>query len=166
MVRLRTKTAWFAAGALAAAAFIIWPGCVSAPLPSSRRPLSAFKPVDFKFAKNAHPTRDEIIAKVGEPDQYFSDLHVACYRLNRLTRERIVLLFALLPVGGYRDNDRLEVAMIEYDAQDRVKRIEVKAVGESAYLLGATSPVIDLHHYAQQWLNTPLQDAHKSKNSP
>jgi hypothetical protein len=166
MVRLRTKSAWLAVGALAAAAFIIWPGCVSAPLPSSRHPLSAFKPVDFKFAKNAHPTRGEIVAKVGEPDQYFPDLHVACYRLNRLTRGRLILLFGLLPVGGFKDNDRLEVAMIEYDAQDRAKRIKVKAVGESAYLFAETSSVINLRHYAKEWLTTPPKDARKSKNSP
>jgi hypothetical protein len=103
MTHPKTKRAFLVAGALFAAGLIVWPGCATPPLPASRTPISPLKRADFSFVKGAHPTRDDTIAKLGQPDEYFSDLRVACYKLNDIKRRRLVLLFGILPVGAYRD---------------------------------------------------------------
>ena len=150
-MRLRTKRAFLAAGALCAAGFIVWPGCATPPLPSSRKPVSSLRPADFSFGKSAHPSRIDIVSKIGKPDEYFADLRVACYKLNRLTRRRLWLLFGVLPVAAPKDADRLEVAMIQYDDHDRAQRIEITIVpGYQG----------TLHHSAQQWKIKAAGDSH------
>jgi hypothetical protein len=127
-MKLKSKTAFLALGILAAAGFIIWPGCAWPPLPSTHHFVSDLRPVDFKFKKDSHPTRTEIFAKVGKPDEYISEHGVACYKLDRLTRDRIVLLFFVLPIDVYKDTDRLKVAFLQFDEQDRLQRAELKIV--------------------------------------
>ena len=81
MTHLKTKRAFLAAGAFFAAGLILWPGCATPPLPASRTPISPLKRADFSFVKEANPTRDDVIAKLGQPDEYFPDLRVAISRL-------------------------------------------------------------------------------------
>ncbi len=126
MTHLKTKRAFLAAGAFFAAGLILWPGCATPPLPASRTPISPLKRADFSFVKDTHPTRDDVIAKLGQPDEYFPDLRVACYKLNNIKRHRLVLLFGILPVGAYQDAPGIEVAMIQFDDHDREQRIQIK----------------------------------------
>ena len=149
-MQLKTKTALVAAGVDFIAAFAIWPGCGAIPLPASRTPLSSFKPADFSFGKNEHATRDEVAAKIGQPNEYFADLRVACYKLNRVNRRRLVVLF-LIPVGAPKDGDSLEVAMIQYDDQDREQRVEIRTLAGD-YLKPGT-----LRWAAQQWIAKPAK---------
>jgi hypothetical protein len=126
MMRLLTKAGCLAAGALCAAGFIAWPGCATPPLPASRTPLSIHKRSEFKWKKDAHPSRDEIVAKLGQPDEYFADLQVSCYKLNRLKQRTLYLFLGILPIGWAREGDGLEAAMIQFDEHDRAQRVGIK----------------------------------------
>lgn len=150
MISLRFKRRLFAAGVLCAVGFTVWPGCILTPLPSSRHPLSSLKSADFSQRKNTMPTRNEIDGKLGKPDEYFPDLHVACYKLNRLSRHKVLLLFGVLPVSMQRDLDRLEVGLIHFDDQGRALRMETVIV----------SGYDSLHYSAQKWLAAAARDSH------
>jgi hypothetical protein len=150
MISLRFKRPFLAAGALCAAGFIIWPGCASPPLPATRTPVSSLKPADFSFGKGAHPSQDDIVTKVGKPDEYFADLRVACYKLNQVKRRRLVLLFGVLPIAAPKDHDNLEVAMIQFDEQDRAQRIEVRIIYTFPGDPGG------LRNAARQWMTKPV----------
>ncbi|MBI3879115.1 MAG: hypothetical protein HY301_03510 [Verrucomicrobia bacterium] len=117
--------AMLALGAFCAAGLIVWPGCLSVPLPSSRKSISKLKPADFSFRKDAHPSRSEIVSRAGEPDKYFPEVRVACYKLNEITRSKL-MLFLILPMGTEANGAALEVAMIQYDDRDQVRRVEIK----------------------------------------
>jgi hypothetical protein len=151
MLRPKTKRAFLAAGVLCAAGFIVWPGCATPPLPASRTPVSSLKRADFSFGKGAHPGRDEIVAKVGHPDEYFADLKVACYKLNKIKRRRLVLLFGILPIGAPQDPDGIEVAMIRFDDRDRAERIAITIVS------GYYGQRDTLHYSAQRWIAEPAR---------
>lgn len=130
MKSLITKRLLLATAALCVLGFIIWPGCVSPPLPASRKPISSHKRADFSFGKTAHPSRSEVVAKVGEPDEYFADLRVACYKLNLINRRRLLLVFFVLPVAAPKDAEQVETAMIQFDENDRVQRMEIMNVSK------------------------------------
>jgi hypothetical protein len=149
MTHLTTKKAFLAAGVLCAACFVVWPGCATPPLPASRTPLSALKRADFSFEKDAHPSQDDVLTKIGPPDDYFPDLHVACYKLNQVKRRRLVLMFFVLPIAWPKDPDGLEVAMIQYDDHDRVQRTEIRIL--SYYPANHNA----MHNTAKYWLTQP-----------
>ena len=121
-MHFRTKTAFFAVGILAIGGLTIWPGCATPPLPASRKSISMLAKSDLPAVQRARLTRQELVSKVGEPTAYFPDLRVSCYRLNQVSRRRLVLFLGVLPVGAFKDNVNLEFAMIEFDEQDRVLR--------------------------------------------
>ena len=111
---------------VAVGGFTVWPGCVVAPLPPSRKPMSALKGTDFAFVRDTRPTRREVIAKFGVPDEYYADVRVACYKLNAYKKTRLVLLAGVLPLGEGRPKEGTEVVLIQFDAQDRAKRVARK----------------------------------------
>ena len=133
-VRLKTKSAFLFAGIVSAIGLIVWPGCTTPPLPSTRHPISTLKIDDFRFARKTHPNRAEVVSKLGTPDESYPEYGVICYKINRLTRHRIALLFGLLPISTWPDNDRLEVAFIQFDEHEQVKRMEIKIVPAYANL--------------------------------
>ena len=149
MIRPKTKSAFLAAGALCAAGFIVWPGCATPPLPASRTPLSSLKRADFSSLKRAHLSQDEIVARVGRPDEYFTDLRVACYKLNQIKRRRLMLLFGVLPIAAPQDPGAIEIAMIQYDDHSQAQRIRIKIV---SYYYGQQT----LYYAAQKWLTEPV----------
>jgi hypothetical protein len=149
MIRSKSKKAFLAAGALCAAAFIVWPGCATAPLPASRTPLSALKRADFSFEKDPRPTQDDVLTKIGPADEYFPDLHVACYKLNQVKRRRLVLMFFVLPIAWPKEPTSLEVAFVQYDDHDRVQRTDIKIV--PAFSANQSA----MHNEAKSWLAQP-----------
>lgn len=113
-------------GVLGVAGLLIWPGCATPPLPATRTPLSNLKAADFKFPRGSQPTRTELEAQLGKPDEFFEDLNVACYPLNKVSRRRLWLFLGVLPIAAPRDPDVTEVALIQFGDQGRVRRVEVK----------------------------------------
>ncbi len=81
-MRAKTKTVLVLGAVIFTIGMIVWPGCATPPLPSIRKPISSRKKEDFAFPKSSPQSRSEIVSKVGEPDEYFPDLRVACYRIN------------------------------------------------------------------------------------
>jgi hypothetical protein len=118
------------------AGFIIWPGCVSAPLVPSRAPAGNLQKQDVKFSKTARLTRQDITAKLGQPDFWFADLNVAAYRLNKVSRSRLVLLFGVVPLAVDDDNPGLEVALIQYDPSGIKLRQTRRTVREPYSMIG------------------------------
>jgi len=151
-MRLRTKGPLLAAGVLFAAGFIVWPGCATPPLPASRTPVSSLRRADFSFVKRGHPGKGDIVSNLGEPDEYFADLRVACYKLNPVSRRKLWLLFGVLPIGAPKDLANFEVAMIQFDDHDRMQRFAIKIVYVS------TSPNA-LRYSAQRWMTKPTGDS-------
>jgi len=143
-MRLKIKGPLLAAGALFAAGFIVWPGCATPPLPASRTPVSSLRRTDFSFVKGAN--KSNIVSKLGEPDEYFADLRVACYKLNRVSRRRLWLLFGVVPVAAPKDLANLEVAMIQFDDHDRMQRFAIKFVHDTPNAL---------HYLTQRWMTKP-----------
>jgi hypothetical protein len=137
MNRFAAKTTFLLAGALCAAGFIVWPGCAFPPLPASRTPLSIHARGEFSLKKSAHPSRDEVIARLGPPDEYFADLRVSCYKLNEVKRRRLVLFLGILPIGVPEDPVCLEVVMIQFDDQDRAQRREIRIIPRYFFPYGA-----------------------------
>lgn len=113
-------------GALGVAGMIIWPGCATPPLPAKRTPLSNLRVTDFKYPRGSQRTRTELEAQLGKPDEFFEDLNVACYRLNKVSRRRLCLLLGVIPIAAPRDPDVIELGMVQFDAQQRVSRAGVK----------------------------------------
>ncbi len=110
----------------ASVGFIIWPGCASAPLTITRKPVST---LDSKqvTSLNGHPlTRDEVEGRLGKPDEYFADVRVACYPLNHLNRRRLLLLLGVVPFGTYPDQLGGEVAMIQFDELGKLQRVAIQ----------------------------------------
>ena len=161
MIRLTTKVGCLAAGALCAAGFIVWPGCATPPLPASRTPLSIHKRDEFSLKKNAHPSRDEIIARLGPPDECFEDLRVACYKLNELKRCKLWLFLGILPIAVTRDSDGLEFAMIQFDDHDQEQRVAIKIISEFYYGnygpqgIGRETARRAMLSEAKKWVTTP-----------
>ncbi|HXF11432.1 MAG TPA: hypothetical protein VN625_11655 [Desulfuromonadaceae bacterium] len=102
---------------------VVFTGCMVVPLPPSRHPVGSRKLDGFPALKKSHPTRSEVVAKFGQPEAYFDDLHVACYRVNSVTHRGLVLMF-LIPTGVNRFND-FDLMLIRFDENDRLKNYEV-----------------------------------------
>lgn len=157
----QTRCAWTkwmgaAASVIFAIGFIVWPGCATPPLPSSRTPVAALKRADMAFAKRAHPTQSEVFSKLGKPDEYFADLRVACYKLNHVSRRRLVLLLGVLPIGVPKDNPGLEVAMFQFDEHGQMLRRAIRMVREPFYLMGVHQPnpsASEMNDNVREWVN-------------
>ena len=65
------------------------------------------------------------MAAVGKEDRYYSDLKVACYKLDKLKRDRLVLVLGVLPVAVMDGGDRLRFAMIQFDEHDRASGVKI-----------------------------------------
>jgi len=118
----KAKIAFILTAILWIIAVNVWPGCATAPLRPSRTPILSRKTADFAFVQPPPPSRSEVIAKLGEPDFYLPDLRVACYRVNTVTR-RDVFLFLVIPLRIRKlPEPGFDVAFIEFDEHDHVKR--------------------------------------------
>jgi len=122
-MRSRTKTALLVSVVLWVVAMMVWPGCTTPPGPSSRKPILSRKKKDFAFtrSKSPPPSRSEIVGKVGEPDAWFPDLRIACYRVNEVTK-RDLMLFFVIPILVEKHPGYVDVAFIEFDESDHVRR--------------------------------------------
>ena len=157
------KVALLAAGALFAAGFVVWPGCATPPLPATRTALSNLKRTDFSFGKNAHPSQNDIVTKLGQPDENFADLRVSCYKLNDIKRRKLWLFLGVLPIAITRDGDDLEVAMIQFDDRKQAQRIDIKIIPGYYFPTvrygdqNAMSRVDqrEMRSAAQQWITKP-----------
>jgi len=101
---------------------MVWPGCATPPLRSSRKPIQSRKKEDFAFPKYPPPTRGDIVGKVGEPDAYFPNLRVACYRVNEVTRRELWLFLGVIPINVEKLPGYVDIAFIEFDESDHVRR--------------------------------------------
>ena len=110
------------AAALWAAGFVVWPGCATPPLPSSRTPVSNVQRSDVAFVKRSRPMKGEVIARLGKPDEEYADLRVACYHLNHLSRHRLMLFLGVVPMGTDEDSLGLEIVMFQFDDQGKMLR--------------------------------------------
>jgi hypothetical protein len=124
-MRPKAIKALLVGGAFCAVALMIWPGCATPPLPSSRKPIASRKTTDFKFLKSGQASRSEIVSKLGEPDAYFADLRVGCYRINEVTKRKLWLCLFVIPINVETIPGALEVAFIEFDEQDRAHRFAI-----------------------------------------
>jgi hypothetical protein len=124
---MRTKIVHplIAAAILMAVAFTIWPGCISPPLPATRHAIMSRKKSDFKFEKARQVTRDEIIGKMGKPDEDFQDLRIIAYSVNDVTRRHILLLFFVIPVNVSESPGYQDIAFIEFDSKGLVQRSKI-----------------------------------------
>ena len=123
-------------------------GCVwFAPLPQKHEPISSRKTEDFEFVKWGQPERSAVEAKLGAPDLFSPDLHVAVYPVEKIERPKVKLLFCLIPVGWFNDYPGYKIACIEFDDHDRVRRFEFV----TQYLELSRS---DLEFYAKDWIAT------------
>jgi hypothetical protein len=129
---------------------VVWPGCATPPLPPLRQPIASLKKTDFKFLKAGQISRAEIVARVGEPDEYFSDLRIAVYRINRVTGRRIWLCLGIIPVMVDKFPAGVEVALIQFDEQGRAQRLVITTTKRS------------LRVEAEEWINASGGDKHHS----
>jgi hypothetical protein len=120
-MRSKSQIAFVVVAALWIAANVASLGCAIVPLPPTHHPIDARKKADFKFVKKSQPTRDEVIAKLGQPDAYLNDLNVACYRINSVTHRKTLLLFFVIPTPPEKTYD-FDLALIEFDATGRATR--------------------------------------------
>ncbi len=108
-----------------------------------------------------HRTLDEVRAAVGIEDEYFPDIKVDCYKLDKLERDRLVLVLGVLPVAVLDDGDRLRFAMIQFDEHDRAIRLKI-AIRPGVYDSywpddddasdPQTSPIL-MRKTAEKWVN-------------
>ena len=136
------------------AANIVWMGCVSAPLPSGKKPVIFRNKSEFAFVTkpsttNAHPSQQDVVAKLGQPDEYFPDLKVACYKIDTKTRREVMLLLFVIPIDIY-EYQKTTVAMIEYDGLLMTKRVEIITPQSSRYFY----QVGGFKFTAQRWVQS------------
>ena len=143
-MRSKAKTAFVGAAIFWIIAVVVWPGCATPPLPSTRTPVASRTKADFEFIKSSQPSRDDVFAKLGAPDAYLSNLRVACYRVNTVKRRELFLLLFVIPLGVNQLPSDFDVALIEFDEQDHAKRsgIAVQLNQES------------FDHTATKWLSS------------
>jgi len=122
LMRSKTKTALLISAGLWVVAMMVWPGCATPPLPSSRKPIQSRKKEDFNFPKSWPPSRSDIVHRLGEPDAYWPDLRVACYRVNEVTKRHLWLCLFVIPVNVDKRPGYVDVAFIEFDESDHVRR--------------------------------------------
>ena len=121
-MRSKTKKAVLVSAVLWVVAMMVWPGCAWPPLPATRKPILSRKKEDFAFPKPPPPSRSEIVRKVGEPDAWFPELRVACYRVNEVTKRNLWLLLFVIPVDVEKNPGYVDIAFIEFDENDHVRR--------------------------------------------
>lgn len=124
LMQFKTK-AFVVAVVVCAGAFTIWPACASKTLTTSRKPISSLKRADFVSVRNTRLSRDDVVSRFGRPDAYFPDLRVSCYKLNFLKRVNLVIIFGV-PIAE-KAPDLIELALIEFDAHDKVRRTVIKS---------------------------------------
>jgi hypothetical protein len=150
----KVKKALVLAAVCSVVAMTVWPGCVTPPLPTSRKPIAARKKQDFAFVKSRHPGRSEIVTTLGEPDVYFEDLRVACYRVNAVTRRKLWLFLGLIPIGVSRIGGQVDVAFIQFDDQDRAQQFAITTASHGVHLdQSPVGPVSIVVHY-----NSPISE--------
>jgi len=120
-MRSKAKAALLVSAVLWVVAMMVWPGCTTPPLKSSRKPILSRKKEDFAFPKSPPPSRSEIVGKFGEPDAWLPELRVACYRVNEVTKRNLEL-FVVIPVNVWKRPGYVDVAFIEFDESDHVRR--------------------------------------------
>ena len=143
-MRTKTKNALLASGVLWVVATMVWPGCATPPLPTSRKPIASRKPEDFAFVKSTQPSRREVVGRLGEPDAYYTGIRVACYPVNTVTRRKLWLFLGIIPVGVSKMPGELDIAFIEFDEHDHVRRSG----------LGTGYSGVGLEYAAKKWLAT------------
>jgi hypothetical protein len=123
------------------AANVVWMGCVYIPLPARHQPVRPWTNSDVKAANKAKLSRDEVVAKLGSPDAYLSDLHIACYRVNTISKRDLVLFLLVIPLGTEDSYPgAFDLALIEFDETDHVKGYEfVRQDGGQSYEQAAKS---------------------------
>jgi len=141
--------AFVSAGALCVVGLVVWPGCATPSIITSRKPLTPFKPAAFQTETAMHPSLVEVVGKMGTPDEYFPDLQVVCYKLNQTSSRTLWLFLGIVPFALTKDADRSDVAMIQFDEQGKAQRIKIETV--SIYP-GA------LHYEAYRWIKVPAQN--------
>ena len=120
-MRLKTKMALLVSAVLWVVAMMVWPGCTTPPLRSSRKPILSRKKEDFAFPKSPAPSRSEIVGKFGEPDAWLPELRVACYQVNEVTKRNVELFF-VIPTYVQKHPGYVDVVFIEFDESDHVRR--------------------------------------------
>lgn len=123
--RARLISVLCGAALISISALTIWPGCASIPYKTIRKPFNGRTTQDFDFLKAGKLTRAEMIRKLGEPDGYYPELKVACYRINEVERRRLFLAFFILPMGTERETAGADVAFVQFDEDDRAQRVAV-----------------------------------------
>jgi hypothetical protein len=124
--------------------FVVWPGCITAPLPSRRTPANSLEKSELKFVKHSRASKGDVFAHLGKPDAWYDDLRVACYFLNHVSRDRLVLLLGVIPMGTQEEHPGLEVVLLQFDGQDRVMRHDRRTV--------RIPPETLLRTEAEQWV--------------
>jgi hypothetical protein len=99
------------------------------------------KTSDIKAVNKSKLSRDEVVAKLGPPDAYLSDLHIACYRVNTVTKRDFVLFLLVIPLGTEDSYPgQFDLALIEFDQTDHAKGYEfVRQDGGQSYEQAAKS---------------------------
>ncbi|MEQ2009861.1 MAG: hypothetical protein ABMA26_24005 [Limisphaerales bacterium] len=107
---------------LAVVALFVCPGCATVPVPAKRDPIAGRKTGDFGFLRNGKLTRSDVVAKLGASNYDFSDIRVTVYSITTV-QPRGLFLITVVPAGTVtRGRTELQIALIEFDEQDRVKR--------------------------------------------
>ena len=84
---------------------------------------------------------------MGKPDLFCDDLRIAVYPVEELERRKLVLLFFFIPIRSFTDYPGYQIACIEFDERERVRRY-----GTTTGYLGLSSG--DLRFYAKEWIQT------------
>ena len=105
-----------AASVFFSAGFILWAGCASVALPSSRTTPGRVQMEEVKQAGQAGLSKSEMFVKLGKPDEWYHDLHVACYKLHALERGSVEIVFGIPFPDNENKEPGVEVALVEFDA--------------------------------------------------
>ena len=144
-MRSKAITALVISGIISVIGLIVWPGCATPPLPSTRQSIMGRKTADFAFAKPARVDRAEVMRKLGAPDAYFNGQSLVCYRVNDVTRRNVFLCLFVVPIKVNKQPGWQEIAFIQFDEQDAVRYS-----GIEMFFTGNFYPTIPsnyLHHY-------------------
>ena len=117
---------------VAVIALSVWPGCATVPVPAKRDSIAGRKTSDFGFIRKGKTTRSDVVAKLGKPTEDFSDIRVTGYYITTI-QPRSMFLITVIPAGtGTRGRAELQLALIEFDEQDRVKRSGILTTAKTA----------------------------------
>ena len=128
--RRNKKTAFVLVAVAWIAVNMVWMGCVSAPLPSRKKPVIFRNKTAIDFVVNAssnsHLSQQEVISKLGQPDAYFKNQQIACYKIDSKTQRKVFLFLFLIPIDVY-EYQQYDVALVEYDKNLISTRVAVVA---------------------------------------